>query len=105
MELLRGSFERAKFLSLVYRSDIDLQIVRYKNTYYVDMKSDEPGLSAIKRIELAGIKSIFTGKQKRKQITLAKFSSGDMLSCVLCAFHTNLGIWTVDTKGTVYEIF
>jgi hypothetical protein len=93
LQLLKGEKEKAKFLSLVYQADIDLEIICEKKGLFLQRNCDEPGLASNKRLSLPGLKDLRYQGQKRKKIVFAKFSSGHVIEELSLEFRTNEDIW------------
>ncbi len=93
LQLLSGECEKAKFLSLVYRTDIDLEIVRKKSGFFLWRKCDEPGLPNAETSSLPGIQDMRYQGKKTKKIVFAKFSSGHAVEHLPIEFLTSKGIW------------
>jgi len=92
-QLLKGEWEKSKFLSLVYRTDIELVIVRKKNDFFLQRNCDEPGLSHSAMTPLPGLRDLRYQGKKPKKIVFAKFSSGHAIEHLPIEFLTSKDIW------------
>lgn len=93
LQLIKGEWEKSKFLSLVYQTDIELEIVRKKNDFFLQRKCDEPGLSHSATTSLPGLRDLRYQGRKPKKIVFAKFSSGHAVEYLPIEFLTSKGTW------------
>jgi prepilin-type N-terminal cleavage/methylation domain-containing protein len=80
LELLKTEGEKARFQSLIYRTDIELELLENKGELVLRKKCDEPVFSQIKTISLPGVTEMRYQGKKQKKIAFAKFSCGYCVS-------------------------
>lgn len=99
IDLVSKELEKTKFLSLAYRSDIELFVVLKKQEYYLQLVSDEPGLKKIKSIHLPGITDVVSQGKSLKSQCLAKFSSGELVTAAQFEMRGKSVVWRTDDKA------
>lgn len=98
-DLVCSELEKAKFLSLAYRNDVELVFVLSKSGYHLQLMCDEPGLAKAKSVHLPGIIEVRFQKKKVNQVKLAKFSSGELVSSSICELRGKNMVWKMDDKA------
>ena len=89
MQLLKSEVEKAKFQSLVYRADIELEVIERKGELVLRKKCDEPVFSKVKLISLPGVTEVRYQGKRQKKIVLAKFSCGYCINSEKVEFRNN----------------
>ena len=80
MQLLATEVEKAKFQSLIYRTDIDLVLLENEGGFKLAKVCDEPAFSNLKPIQLPAVAGVYRHGKKCKKLVLAKFSSGHCIA-------------------------
>jgi len=89
MHLLKSEVEKAKFQSLVYRADIELEVIAGKGELLLRKKCDEPVFSKMKEISLLGLTEVRYQGKKQKKFVIAKFSCGYCITSEKVEFCNN----------------
>lgn len=93
IKLLRSECEKAQFLSLVYRADVELRLAIEKKQVVLLRKCEEPGLHKEKGIPLPGIADFRYRGNSHKSLVFAQFSSGFLIKGDPIEIGDGNGVW------------
>ncbi|MBS3905025.1 MAG: type II secretion system protein [Simkania sp.] len=100
INLIHSEIEKAKFLSLAYRNDVELVLIQKQKEYYLQMKCDEPAFAKMKALSLPGIIKVRGQKKQASSFQLVNFSSGTLTAVFPCTLYGKNKLCRIDNKAS-----